>query len=147
MLKIASAASAIAVSRNGAAPSIPLYEEVMDALERLKPAENSAKKKVLSESIYGYIEKNLTTATLSGLAELLGYSVSYTAALVKRMFGKPFSKLLQEKRCAIAADKLLNTDLSVSEIIISVGYENESFFRKTFKEKYGKNPLDFRKKG
>lgn len=42
---------------------------------------------------------------------------------------------------------LLHSDLSVEEIINCMGYENKSFFRKIFKEKYGKNPLEFRKKG
>ena len=63
------------------------------------------------------------------------------------MTGKSFSKEVQEKRCSIAARKLLETDLSIEEIIADVGYENESFFRKIFKEKYGKNPLEYRKRG
>lgn len=147
VLKIASAASAIAVSRNGAAPSIPLCDEVISVIDGLVPAENGARENAIIESVSAYIENNLAVATLGGLAENLGYSVSYTAVLVKKVFGKSFSKLLQDRRCAVAADKLLNTELSVGEIINLVGYENESFFRKAFKEKYGKNPLDFRKKG
>ena len=147
VLKIASAASAIAVSRNGAAPSIPVFDEVMSALHTLIPAENRVRETELKNKIQGYIEADLSDATLSGLAEHLGYSSSYTASLVKRLYGKSFSKLLQEKRCVVAAEKLLNTDMSICEIINSVGYENESFFRRTFKEKYGKNPLDFRKRG
>ena len=111
------------------------------------PAENRVRETELKNKIQGYIEADLSDASLSGLAEHLGYSSSYTAALVKRLYGKSFSKLLQEKRCAVAAEKLLNTDMSICEIINSVGYENESFFRRTFKEKYGKNPLDFRKRG
>ena len=147
VLKIATAASAIAVSRNGAAPSIPVFDEVMAALDKLTPAKNGTKESMLRDRILAYISDNLTVAELSGLAAELGYSVSYTAALVKRIFDKSFSKILQEKRCVTAADKLRNTDLSISEIINLVGYENESFFRKAFKEKYGKNPLEFRKKG
>lgn len=147
VLKIASAASAIAVSRNGAAPSIPTFDEVISKLDTLTPAENNQKEAELKKKIQKYIETYLTDASLSSLAEHLGYSASYTAAIAKKTFGKSFSKLLQDKRCAVAADKLLNTDMSVCEIINFVGYENESFFRRAFKEKYGKNPLEFRKKG
>jgi len=147
VLKIATAASAIAVSRNGAAPSIPTFDEVISKLDTLIPTENNQKEAELKKKIQKYIETHLTDASLSSLAEHLGYSASYTAALVKKTFGKSFSKLLQDKRCAVAADKLLNTDMSVCEIINFVGYENESFFRRAFKEKYGKNPLEFRKKG
>ena len=45
-----------------------------------------------------------------------------------------------------AARLLLETEMSVEAIISELGYENESFFRKAFKERYGKNPLEFRKR-
>ncbi len=92
-----------------------------------------------------YTEKNLKNAKICELAELLGYSVIYTGSLVKKLKGKTFSKLLQDKRCSTAAELLEQTDMSVGEIISCVGYENETFFRRAFKEKYGKNPLDYRK--
>ncbi|MBR4173371.1 MAG: AraC family transcriptional regulator, partial [Clostridia bacterium] len=41
---------------------------------------------------------------------------------------------------------LLNTDIPIADIIADVGYENESFFRKKFTEKYGRNPSEFRKR-
>ena len=81
------------------------------------------------------------------MSAIIGYSNVYTGSLVKKFTGKSFTKLLQAKRCSIAAKKLLNTDLSIEKIVADVGYENESFFRKIFKEKYGKNPLDYRKRG
>jgi len=77
----------------------------------------------------------------------MGYSIVYTGSLVKKLMGKSFAKTIQERRCLIVAQKLLDTDLSIKEIIADVGYENESFFRKIFKEKYGKSPLDYRRRG
>jgi AraC family transcriptional regulator of adaptative response / methylphosphotriester-DNA alkyltransferase methyltransferase len=53
---------------------------------------------------------------------------------------------LQGKRCEIAAKMLRDTNLSVGEIIRKTGYENESFFRRKFKEMYGEYPLKYRKK-
>ena len=145
ILKTASAASAIAVSRSGAAPSIPEREEVMAALEYLKVNSSSRKNESLRKRIDEYIGQNLKTAALSELAGILGYSSVYTGELVKKLTGKTFAKLLQSKRCAVAAELLVNSDLSVKEIIESVGYENESFFREIFKERYGKKPLEYRK--
>ena len=40
---------------------------------------------------------------------------------------------------------LKSTDLSVGDIIAMVGYENHGYFRKKFVEKFGENPLDYRK--
>ena len=147
ILKIASAASAIAVSRKGAAPSIPDRCEVLSSLEILKENKLNSKSEIIRKQIDSYIENNIKTANLEKLSVILGYSTVYTGRLVKELTGKSFSKALQAKRCSIAAEKLLNTGLSVEKIIADIGYENESFFRKIFKEKYGKNPLDYRKRG
>jgi len=146
ILKIASAASAIAVSRKGAAPSIPDKCEVLYSLEVLKENKSNSKADIIRK-IDSYIEKNIKTANLEELSEILGYSAVYTGSLVKKLTGKSFGKAVQAKRCSIAAEKLLTTDLSVEKIIENLGYENESFFRRIFKEKYGKNPLEYRKRG
>ncbi len=144
ILRFASAASAISVSRNGAAPSIPDRGEVIQALTRLKENSSRRKKDLFYRQINEYLEQNIRTADLAELAELMGYSKFYTSNLVKKYTGKTFSKFLQEKRCQKVAKMLMDTDISVEAIIHSAGYENESFFRKIFKEHYGKNPLEFR---
>lgn len=147
ILRYASMASGIAVSRKGAAPSIPMLAEVEAAAATLLPYEainenraTKQKKKILS-----YIEDGLPEATLDGLAREMGYSLQYTGTLAKRLLGVSFSELLQEKRCAAAAKLLKKTDLSVQEIIHRVGYKNESFFREIFKAHYGASPLAYRK--
>ncbi len=145
ILRIASAASAISVSRNGAAPSIPDRREVENALPHLKENATRSKKDIFCRQINEYLEQNIQTASLTELAQLLGYSKFYTSNLVKKYTGQTFSKFLQTKRCSIAAQMLSDTDLSVEDIINSVGYENESFFRTIFKEYYGKKPLEFRR--
>ena len=145
-LRMASAAAALAVSRKGAAPSIPVYAEVIEAQKTLKSNSHAHKDETLRRQIEDYLAANVKTASLQGLAADLGYSAVYTGALVKRLTGSSFSKLLQSKKCSVAADLLVRTERSVAEIIRDVGYENESFFRKLFEEKYGKKPLEFRKK-
>lgn len=145
ILKMASAASAIAVSRKGAAPSIPDKSEVLSSFQNLKENILNSKSDIMRKQIDRYIEKNIKNANLEELSAILGYSVVYTGSLVKKLTGESFTKKVQAKRCTIVAEKLLNTDLPVGEIIADLGYENESFFRKIFKGKYGENPLDYRK--
>ena len=147
ILKIASAASAITVSREGAAPSIPSREELLASLYNLKENIVNSKENDISKQIDDYIEQNIKTANLVELSKILGYSTAYTGSMVKKVTGETFSNMLLSKRCKIAARMLLDTDLSIKQIIDAVGYENESFFRKAFKNKYGANLLEFRKKG
>ena len=52
--------------------------------------------------------------------------------------------MLQEKRLDEAEKLILNTDIPVTEIIFSVGYENTNFFYKKFNEKYGVTPREYR---
>lgn len=147
ILRLASAASAIAVSRNGAAPSIPDKSELMSVIDNMQENKVNNKEKMMLDEVDAYIEKNIKTASLDELSKILGYSPVYTGSLVKKMTGESFSKRVLSKRCKVAADMLLDTDLSVKEIIYNVGYENETFFRNAFKNKYGKTLLEFRKKG
>lgn len=144
-LRLASAAAALAVSAEGASSSIPCKDEVVRVIDGLAESTRDNKSEKLLRRIDKYIEDNITDASINGLAKELGYSAVYTGALVKKLTGQPFSKKLRSKRCGIAAERLLNTDMPIAEIAESIGYENKSFFRKIFKESFGKNPLEFRK--
>lgn len=144
-LKRASAASALAVSRMGAAPSIPYAKEVSEALKTLIPYGGTDPNRTRRQAVTDYVREHLREATLPGLAALLGYSAAYTGALVKKLTGRTFSALLQQERCGAAAKLLTETGLSVEEIIYSVGYKNETFFRKAFRERYGCTPREYRK--
>lgn len=139
-LRISSAAAALSVSKNGAAPSIPRYDEVLSQICNLK--ENTSS--ILKDKINKYIDTNYKNVSVKEIAKVLGYSQSYTQAIVKKLYGKPISKVIQSKKCDIAARLLKETDMPINEIILNLGYENESFFRNIFKEKYGKNMLEYR---
>ena len=145
-LRIASAASALAVSRMGAAPSIPKKQEVLEVLPTLTPYEREEDpERELRNRIEAYLFAHLRDASLGGLAGELGYSAAYTGNLVKKRFAMPFSALLLRARCGKAAELLEQTDLSVEEIIDAVGYKNESFFRNAFRERYACSPRNYRK--
>ncbi len=143
-LKLAAAAAAIAVSRKGAAPSIPQKNEVLEKLDSMTEYGITRKSENIKQKIEIYTEEHLKQSKINELADILGYSAAYTQSVVKKICAKPFSKLIQDKCCRKAAEMLKETDLPISEIISFIGYENESFFRKIFKLKYGKTMSELR---
>lgn len=146
-IRLACAAAALAVSKKGAAPSIPYKNEVDEALGRLSNKGSDGEKRIaaLKEQIDLYIDADLSSATLIGLSEKLGYSRVYTGYLTKKVTGSSFSAYLLSRRCRAAAESLRYGKGTVSEIIGSVGYSNQSYFRSAFKDLYGVSPAAYRK--
>ena len=143
-IKIANAAAGIAIQTKGAAPSIPTMDYVEEKMQTMELQENEGidwKKKLVDN----YLFHNIKDANLDDLAELLHYSPSYLSRWIGANMGKPFSEILQEKRCSLAADYLKNTEMPIQTIIEEVGYNNEGFFRKIFSNMYGMMPLEYRK--
>lgn len=146
VLERACIASALAVAKKGAAPSIPYANEVSSVRGSLKMKDAGfVNSDALLPKIDNYVEENLRSANLSELCSVLGYSPAYTGNVVKKVTGRSFAKYVQEKRCTLAAKLLRETEMPISQIIHYIGYNNESFFREKFKELYGVSPLTYRK--
>lgn len=99
---------------------------------------------IVTEAIK-YIEASYKSATLTECSKLLHQSSSKLCRLLKQYTGHTFKELLQMKRLETAAELLLKSRLSVTEIINAAGYDNTSYFHRIFKEKYGESPAVFRK--
>ena len=95
-------------------------------------------------TVLNYIETKYRDGSLSELAELMGYSVYWLSHEIKKRTGKTYKELVQTKRMNQAAYMLLNSRISVAEIIQMVGYDNTSYFHRKFKERYGVSPKEFR---
>ena len=104
-----------------------------------------SKKSKRQSEILTYIKSSYRTATLGELAKRCGLSVPYLSAEIKRMFSKSFGALLIEERLNRADELITATDLPIGEVIRSVGYENESYFHREYKKRFGMTPLSRRK--
>ncbi len=94
--------------------------------------------------IFQYITANKATITLGKAAEHFGLSQGYLSRYIKSRTGYTFSALVQKLRLKEAAYLLINSSLSVEEIVYQVGYTDVSNFYRVFKESYQMTPGEFR---
>ena len=88
-------------------------------------------------------------ASLGELAEMLRLSPSRTSHIVHYYFGMSFQKLMLNERMTRARNMLLSTDYPLKEIAAALGFRNEYYFNRCFRQFYGMPPGEFkmRKKG
>lgn len=66
-------------------------------------------------------------------------------AAFKEVYGTSLAAHIKEHRMAEAARLLRQTDRSVAQIALAVGYSSQSRFSESFKEAYGMLPKDYRR--
>jgi len=80
------------------------------------------------------------------LANLVSLSSSRLGHIFKLQMGVDLSHFLANERLQKAAELLRQTELSIKEIAIRVGYHHASSFDRGFQNKFGVPPVDFRKR-
>ena len=69
---------------------------------------------------------------------------SYFSTVFKNSTGLSFKEYLNKVRIEESKILLLNTDFSIIDIAIAVGFEDQSYFSKVFKKYTGTTPKQFR---
>ncbi len=82
--------------------------------------------------------------TLADLAREQGLTPSTLTRILKRRTGCTFTELLHTARFNRAVTLLAETDLSVADIAVRVGYENTAFFYRRFEKIYHCTPAQYR---
>jgi AraC-like DNA-binding protein/ligand-binding sensor protein len=95
-----------------------------------------------------YIWENYTRKiSLQEIAEASGLSAPYFSTIFKDEMGENLSSYLNRLRVEKASRMLLETDLPLSEIAGSCGFEDQSWFSKIFKSYTGMSPGKYRGQG
>ena len=93
-----------------------------------------------------YLEENYAeNITAEAMAAVSNYSVSHFSKLFKQMTGESLTQYLKNYRLEIAANRLRNEPSKVSEIALSCGFANLSYFSRAFYHKYHITPTEYRK--
>ncbi|MBS4206976.1 response regulator [Bacillus sp. FJAT-50079] len=82
---------------------------------------------------------------LSDVANYVHLNTSYFSVLFKEQMNMTFSEYITRRRLQNAKSLLINTNLSIEEISLRVGYQTSKYFNKLFKEYEGTTPSKYRK--
>ena len=85
--------------------------------------------------------------TIDDVANYCLYSKSYFMKFFKEALGTSFISYLNDYRLEIAAKELLASQDNILDIAIRTGFDNLSYFNRSFKRKYGITPGKYRKSG
>lgn len=90
-------------------------------------------------------EKDNFTVGTEAMISISSKTREHIARSMKKYCNCTISEFLDEIRLTYAANMLINSNLSVTDICYDCGYENLSWFYKKFNEKYGCSPRKYRK--
>lgn len=116
------------------------------AIERLRKTHPQAKSRrdALSR-VARFCRENLDRRiTLSDAAAAAQLSPNYLAHLLKKETGKSFLDLLTERRMEKARELLTHTDSRIAEVARAVGFEDEAYFARRFRQCVGQSPRAYR---
>ncbi|MCR5045397.1 MAG: response regulator [Treponema sp.] len=94
-----------------------------------------------------YIDGHLKDLpSLEGLADILGVSPFYLSKLFKEETGETYINYVTTARLEKARRLLSDGALIIKEISADIGYNDQNYFSKLFRQKYGETPSEYRQK-
>lgn len=121
------------------------YESELTQLAAAQ-AQSRSRRDALSRVIR-YVRENLAQRiTLTDAATAAELSPNYLAHLIKKETGRTFTDLVTERRMEKAQELLAHTTMRISDIAGAVGFEDEAYFARRFRQCFHVAPRDYRSK-
>lgn len=99
-----------------------------------------------TEMILTYVEQNFERPiSVQEIADHLALDRSYVHRIFKKRMNMSVKEYILSLRMADACSYLIHTDLPVSDIARSVGYDDVLYFSRLFRKKKGRSPSEYRK--
>ena len=121
-----------------------VIERAMECLGAISAIRNGNENPVIKKAC-DYITAHLNeNFGLEELASIIGVSPYYLSRLFKEEKGENFSNYVTSLRLEKAKKLLEDNSLIIKEITASVGYSDQNYFAKLFRQKYGLSPSEYR---
>lgn len=98
------------------------------------------------KDIFDIIEKNITNKKLSAqlIADELNMSPRHLYRKLNELKSDSPTEMIKESRLHVARNLLINTRLTIDEIIYKSGFSNRATFFRAFSQKFGSTPKEYR---
>jgi YesN/AraC family two-component response regulator len=97
-------------------------------------------------AVMSHIDDNFRqNISLESVAACISISTSHLSRLFKQETGVNFLQYLTKRRLEYAKQIITQTDRSMLEIAIDVGFSEQNYFGKVFKRYTGKTPLEYKR--
>ena len=111
--------------------------------------EQAQTNRLQTESYTDYIRRYTSLEYTSNLSldtfsRILFVNPKHLGRLFIRDTGKSYRKYLSDLRLEKALRLIMTTDRSITDIALSVGFANVTYFNRVFREKYGTSPGNMR---
>lgn len=120
-----------------------LFLQLMNHMDRMEMGDEGKQSRLMI-AVLDYVEEHYREGGLGELSGLLHYDMCWLSREIKKITGKNYTELVQEKRLNQAAYLLEHTTMSVIEIAAAVGYDNISYFHRIFQKRFGLTPRKYR---
>lgn len=102
----------------------------------------STKQQQMTAAVKDYIGRHYFDPSLylPSISDALSLSPRYVGREFKAATGVTINDYINDYRLGKAAEWLLSSQLSIYQVMNKVGFENESYFYRMFKQKYGMTP-------
>ncbi len=109
--------------------------------------EESKWKKDAFKEIIEYVEHHcIRELSVNALSRAMFFSPSYISKIFRQRTNQSLAKFIQQKKMEHAKNLLLNSDMSIEEIMAETGYSDRKHFYKLFSEYYNETPGKYRDK-
>lgn len=98
------------------------------------------------ENVFRFVEQNFSSnITLEEISAVANFSVYYFTRFFKEATGMTFGKYVNNYRVAKAAEYLIDTNDSITEVVFKSGFGSIKTFNRVFKQLKGCSPSQYKK--
>ena len=115
-------------------------------LRQLPPSQNETPSTPVNRAL-GYVHDHFhEPISVADAAAIAGYTPNYFNSCFHKQMGIPFGEYLRNMRLSYAENLLQASQMPVTEIAFESGFSSLSHFSRSFRDRYGCSPQEYRKK-